>query len=79
MMTEANKIVWASPVLVKIDCVLNTSQTRMPDTQNFVDIISDAIEEGLGINDVNFEFLTSKARREDTDMPRIIITCSKGE
>lgn len=45
------------PVTVKIDGVFKDKRS-MPDCQNFVEIISDSIEDALGINDQLFKIET---------------------
>ena len=64
------------PVKVKIDGEF-TGGGRMPDIQNFTDIISDSIEQGLGINDNQFEIETGLAKRS-LDAKLIINIRSEG-
>lgn len=45
------------PVTVRIDGVFKDRRS-MPDCQNFVDIVSDSVEEALGINDQLFKVET---------------------
>lgn len=64
------------PIKVKIDGEFSGGG-RMPDIQNFVDIIADSIEDGLGINDNQFRIETGLAKRS-LDAKLIIDIRSEG-
>jgi hypothetical protein len=54
-----------APLKVVIECSVEGTG-RLPDTQNFIDVISDAVEEGTGINDKDYTIETTPAKRGDS-------------
>jgi len=83
-----DELAWAIRVLlngqnIKLEPPLNilvelevSGVGRLPDTQNMIDVLADAIENGTGINDKDFIIRTIPARRGDDS--KIIITIKEG-
>lgn len=67
---------WKAPIKVLISGTFKDH--RVPDTQNFVDVVADAIQEGLGINDREYSIETIPPSVDGEVEPRISITVTQG-
>jgi len=63
------------PVTIRIGGIFKDKR-NCPDTHNFIIIIADAIQEGLGINDRNFKIECDIPEINPLKTPRIIVTVS---
>ena len=76
--SKSCKFEWKPPLKVLISGTFKDGRA-CPDVHNFVTVIADAIEEGLGINDRDYAIETELPNIDPTVEPRIAITITQGD
>ena len=76
--SRSSNITWKPPLHILIGGTFKDKRST-PDIHNFCAVINDSIQDGLGVNDQQYQVETALPRIDPSVEPRIAITITQGE